>query len=357
MVNMNYSLKIRWSGFLIVLALASAVWPGLCKGQVMKEEKNIQAASQQSCEFPKDDAALKKMLSPEQYRIVRENGTERPFQNAYWDNHEAGIYVDVVSGEPLFSSIDKFDSGTGWPSFSRPIDAGSLKSQADRSHGMERNEVRSSRADSHLGHVFDDGPGPDGQRFCINSGALRFVPVAEMEKQGYGQLLGLFGQALKKPAKETATLAAGCFWGAEETLRKLPGVIRTTVGYTGGKTENPTEDDIYYHETGHAEVVEIEFDPAQISYERLLEVFWEMHDPTTLNRQGPDWGTQYRSAVFFHSPEQEKAARASKQRLEASGRYKKPIVTEIVPAATFYPAEDYHQRYLEKRGGGSCHVK
>ncbi len=148
---------------------------------------------------------------------------------------------------------------------------------------------------------------------------------------------------------EKATFAAGCFWGPEVKFREVPGVIDVCVGYVGGKLENPTYEDVCYRDTGHAEAVEIEFDANQISYEELLEVFWSCHNPTTLNRQGPDIGTQYRSAVFFHSPEQEKAALESKAKLEVSGRYRTPIVTEIVPAATFYRAEDYHQRYLEKR--------
>ena len=138
------------------------------------------------------DADLQKRLTPEQYRVTQHDGTERPFQNAYWDNHEAGLYVDVVSGEPLFSSLDKFDSGTGWPSFTRPIDASSVVEKSDRSHFMTRVEVRSKAADSHLGHVFQDGPLPTGLRYCMNSASLRFVPVSKLEKEGYGRYLALF---------------------------------------------------------------------------------------------------------------------------------------------------------------------
>jgi peptide-methionine (S)-S-oxide reductase len=154
-----------------------------------------------------------------------------------------------------------------------------------------------------------------------------------------------------------ATFAAGCFWGVEATFRALPGVTSTRVGYTGGNLANPTYKDVCTDRTGHAEAVEVEFDQTKISYEKLLEVFWENHDPTQLNRQGPDWGTQYRSAIFYHSPEQESAAQASKQELEKAHRYSKPIVTQIVPATTFYQAEDYHQQYLEKRGLATCHIK
>jgi peptide-methionine (S)-S-oxide reductase len=156
---------------------------------------------------------------------------------------------------------------------------------------------------------------------------------------------------------QKATFAAGCFWGVEATFRALPGVIFTRVGYTGGKTEDPTYKEVCTDRTGHAEAVEVTYDPAKISYNELLKVFWENHDPTQLNRQGPDWGTQYRSAIFYHSPEQQAAAQASKESLEKARRYSKAIVTQIVPAATFFQAEDYHQQYLEKKGLATCHIK
>lgn len=156
--------------------------------------------------------------------------------------------------------------------------------------------------------------------------------------------------------RERATFAAGCFWGVEAVFRKVPGVTDTTVGYTGGRHENPTYEDVCSGLTGHAEAVEVVYDPAQTSYEQLLERFWTCHDPTQLNRQGPDIGSQYRSAIFFHNAEQEQAAGASKQRLEQSERLSRPVVTEITPAGTFYKAEDYHQQYFEKTGQASCHV-
>lgn len=155
---------------------------------------------------------------------------------------------------------------------------------------------------------------------------------------------------------EKATFGAGCFWGVEATFRAVPGVTNATSGYAGGKTENPSYEDVCSHATGHAEVVQVEFDPAVVSYDRLLEVFWANHNPTTLNRQGPDVGDQYRSVIFYHSPEQQRAAEESKARLDAEGRFKRPIVTFIQPAPTFYPAEDYHQRYLEKRGLSHCAI-
>jgi len=157
---------------------------------------------------------------------------------------------------------------------------------------------------------------------------------------------------------QRATFAAGCFWGVESAFRQLPGVLATAVGYTGGHTENPTYREVCSGRTGHAEAVTVDFDPATISYEQLLKVFWDLHDPTQLDRQGPDYGSQYRSAIFTHGSEQEKAARESKERLSKSGRFRKPVVTEIIAAPDFYMAEDYHQQYFEKRGVAPvCHVR
>jgi peptide-methionine (S)-S-oxide reductase len=157
-------------------------------------------------------------------------------------------------------------------------------------------------------------------------------------------------------ATEKATFGAGCFWGVEETFRQIPGVVDAAVGYEGGMLKNPSYRDVCTDRTGHAEVVEVDYDPERVSYDELLNVFWNNHNPTTLNRQGPDIGTQYRSVVFYHTPEQQATAVASKERLEHEGRFKRPIVTQIVPASTFYRAEEYHQRYLEKHGLSHCHI-
>jgi peptide-methionine (S)-S-oxide reductase len=156
--------------------------------------------------------------------------------------------------------------------------------------------------------------------------------------------------------QEIATFGAGCFWGIEAAFRRVPGVLDAAVGYSGGRTENPSYQDVCTDTTGHAEVVQVTFDPEKLSYDQLLDVFWTIHDPTQVNRQGPDYGKQYRTAIFFHSPEQEAAAKKSKQALEASGKLRRPIATEITPAAPFWRAEEYHQRYLEKRGAASCHI-
>lgn len=315
------------------------------------------------CGLPQNEDELKKLLTPEQYEVMRRNGTEAPFRNQYWNNHKQGLYVDRITGEALFSSADKFDSGTGWPSFTRPVDPAAILEKNDGSHGISRIEARAKKSDSHLGHIFDDGPQPSGLRYCINSASLRFIPVEDLEKEGYKQYLPLFTPGTKRSGMtsqetvQTATFAAGCFWGVEYAFRKIPGVLKTTVGYTGGRTKNPTYEQVCSHTSGHAEAVQVEFDPSKVSYEKLLEAFWAIHDPTTVDRQGPDIGSNYRSAIFYNSPEQEKEAKALKEKLGKSGKFKRPIVTEIAPAAEFYKAEDYHQQYFEKNGmKPQCHL-
>ena len=301
------------------------------------------------------EAELRKKLTPIQYEVTQNDGTEPPFRNEYHNNHEAGIYVDIVSGEPLFSSLDKFDSGTGWPSFSRPLVAENVVTKTDRKFFMVRTEARSKNADSHLGHVFEDGPQPTGLRYCMNSASMRFIPVAKLAASGYAEFEKLFSgeKTAARPANaQKATIAGGCFWGMEDLIRKLPGVLDTNVGYTGGSVKNAT----YQNHEGHAEAIEIEFDPSKISYDQILEFFFKMHDPTTLNRQGNDVGTSYRSAIFFHNDEQRKAAERVKAKVDKSGAWKRPVVTEIVAAKEFWTAEDYHQDYLRKNPGGyTCH--
>lgn len=300
--------------------------------------------------YAKTDEAVA-ALTPEQFRVTQQNGTERPGTGLLLKNKQAGIYVDIVSGEPLFASADKYESGCGWPSFTKPIDAASVKATRDWSMLIPRTEVRSAQGDSHLGHVFKDGPRDrGGLRYCINSAALRFVARADMAAQGYGAYLD---QIEEPPAiTQRAVLAGGCFWGMQDLIRKLPGVVSTRVGYSGGEVPNAT----YRHHGNHAEAIEIVFDPARTDVRALLEFFFQIHDPTTVNRQGNDRGASYRSAIFYTDDVQKAVAEETIADVEASGLWPGKVVTELSPAGDFWEAEPEHRDYLERRPSGyTCH--
>lgn len=294
-------------------------------------------------------------LTKIQYEVTQKEGTERPFENKYWNNKQDGIYVDVVSGEALFSSLDKYDSGTGWPSFTKPIKDRAVKTKKDFKLLLPRKEVRSSIGESHLGHVFDDGPGPTGERYCINSASMKFIPLERMKKEGYGHFLFQFAA---KKGWEVATVAGGCFWGVEELLRNLKGVLETQVGYTGGNVDDATYDIVKVGVSGHAESVKVLFDPKIISYEQVLLYFFKIHDPTTINQQGNDVGSQYRSQIFYYDQVQKISAQKIIDRVEKSKKWKKSIVTKLSPMDKFWAAEDYHQKYLQKNPNGyTCHFE
>jgi peptide methionine sulfoxide reductase msrA/msrB len=272
-------------------------------------------------------------LSPEEERVIVQGGTESPFMGEYCDTFEQGTYTCRRCGAPLYESDSKFNANCGWPAFDAEI-PGAVERRTDEDG--YRTEIVCASCGAHLGHVFEgEGYTPTDTRHCVNSISLRFLPV--------------------EPPSERAIFAGGCFWGVEQQLGALEGVLETTVGYTGGQTESPTYEEVCTGTTGHAEAVEVVFDPSVTSFEEIARFFFEIHDPTTLDRQGVDTGTQYRSAVYYTTEEQRETVERLISELTENGY---DVVTELEAAPEFWPAEEYHQDYYASNGGGSsCHFR
>jgi peptide methionine sulfoxide reductase msrA/msrB len=273
-------------------------------------------------------------LTEAERSIIIDKGTERPFTGKYWNNFERGVYICRQCGAPLYLSETKFESHCGWPSFDDEI-AGAVRKSIDADG--RRVEITCANCGGHLGHVFTgEGYTPRDTRHCVNSASIVLVPEAKWKLQ-------------------RAIFAGGCFWGVDHYFRQLPGVLAVRSGYTGGSVENPTYEQVCTGKTGHAEAVEVVFDPQKTSYEELARAFFEIHDPTTPNRQGPDVGTQYRSAVFVVDDQQRQTVQRLIEQLRANGY---DVSTEVAPAGVFWPAEDYHQDYLTRHPGRyDCHVR
>ncbi|MBT4881614.1 MAG: bifunctional methionine sulfoxide reductase B/A protein [Flavobacteriales bacterium] len=272
-------------------------------------------------------------LTPEEKHIIKNKGTEAPFTGEYNEHFEAGIFICRACENPLYESNTKFNSGCGWPSFDDEIE-GAITRYEDLSGGRIRTEICCAKCDGHLGHVFEgEQITVKDTRHCVNSLSIRFKPYAQLQK---------------------ATFGAGCFWSVEKLFKEIKGVYLASVGYMGGDTDKPTYKEVCSGTSNHAEVVDIYFNAEEVSYNTLLDLFWRNHNPTTLNRQGPDNGTQYRSVIFYHNEQQKMETEQSKKQQQQ--HFNNKIVTQIVPASTFYRAEEYHQNYLNKNNLGSCGI-
>lgn len=297
-------------------------------------------------------------LSPREADVLLRKATEAPYSGPYVNNRQEGVYVCRQCGAPLYTSSDKFDSGCGWPAFDAEI-PGAVRRTPDADG--RRTEIVCSECGGHLGHVFEgEGFTPTNTRHCVNSLSMKFYPQGSPEAEGARARShadkAQTGRIVSGPQNlctGVAIVAGGCFWGVEDGIRKLEGVCDVVSGYTGGRVANPTYEQVCSGNTGHAEAVHIRFDPAKIGYEQILRRFFEIHDPTQVNRQGPDFGEQYRSAVFYVDAEQKAVAEKLAAELKNLGY---AVVTQIVPAGPFYEAEAYHQRFAERTGRGGCHL-
>jgi len=285
------------------------------------------------------DDEWKARLTPDQYAILRQNGTEPAFSGSLLYEKKSGIYHCAGCGQALFSSTSKFDAHCGWPSFDKELSQAGIQKKIDYSHGMVRTEIRCGQCDGHLGHLFDDGPTETGKRYCVNALSMSFEADQTVEKKS---------PVIASPKTDTIVLGGGCFWCVEAVYEELNGVLDVQSGYAGGHTVDPTYEEVCDGQTGHAEVIQIIFNPTKCSLLDVLEVFFLVHDPTTLNRQGADVGEQYRSVICYKNPTQRQTAQSVIQQLNQEHVYDKPVVTQLIPLTTFYPAELDHQNYYKR---------
>lgn len=349
MPSYNKQIRRAWVCLLLLGALFSAVPAYAAQGVAMSEKK----------QFPMPP------LTEREADIIVRKGTEAPYSGELLNSKGAGTYICRQCGVPLYRSTAKFESNCGWPAFDDAV-PGAVRRVPDADG--RRVEIVCNTCNGHLGHVFEgEGFTAKNTRHCVNSISMSFAPAgSEAEKaalalaasaKASGKPFGMAGepavQPAAKPAEALAIVAGGCFWGIEDAFRKMPGVIDAVSGYTGGQMIDPTYEAVSRGTTGHAEAVRVRFDPTKISYEQILRRFFEVHDPTQVNQQGPDVGTQYRSAVYYLDTEQMIMAQTLMLRLRELGY---EVATQLEPATTFYEAEAYHQRFTERTGRGACHL-
>lgn len=274
----------------------------------------------------KSEEEWKEILTPEQFKVARLKGTERAGTGEFCERHEPGLYGCICCGTPLFDSREKFESGSGWPSFTQPVKVNAIKYEKDTSYGMVRVEVMCNACDAHQGHVFPDGPAPSGLRYCINSASMQLLSTEISEA--------------------TAVIGGGCFWCTEAVFQRIKGVKQVASGYAGGNIANPTYREVVSGRTNHAEVIEITYDPKELNYQDLLRIFFSTHDPTTLNRQGYDTGTQYRSIIITKNDEEKTMAAEVIEEMQAY--FDDPIVTEVQVNQPFFKAEEDHQNFYNE---------
>ena len=325
--------KIITATAMLVLGLTVAIAPSCNKDQPSTGDKDFMKGEKGTTGEMMVTPGQMPPLNAEEKHIIVNKGTERPFTGKYLNTFDKGVYVCRRCGSPLYTSKSKFKADCGWPAFDQEI-PGAVKKTIDADG--QRTEITCAHCGAHLGHVFfGEGYTDTNTRHCVNSTSLVFRPA-------------------KMPDKlQRAIFAGGCFWGVEHLLQKMPGIKKITVGYTGGTTKNPTYEEVCSGNTGHVEAVEVVFDPKKVTYEQLARRFFEIHDPTQVDRQGPDIGTQYRSEIFYFDEAQKKTCEKLIKLLKNNGY---DVVTKLRPASTFYPAEKYHQNYLDKNPGGyMCH--
>lgn len=334
------------AGFLAALSAVGVV----AGGDGTKASKAGEGEKATDSALPQTESEWKAKLDPMSYHVLREAGTERPYTGVYWDATDEGTYRCKGCGTDLFDSDTKYDAGCGWPSFTQPIEDGRVIEVEDRSRGMIRTEIICAKCKGHLGHVFPDGPGERGTRYCMNSAALNFESEGDAKEESAAPMVehGVGNAPAVPDGYASAVFGGGCFWCMVAPFQNLDGVTEVLSGFTGGHVENPSYRQVARGGSGHTEVVRVVYDPAKVDYKDLVEAYWRAIDPTDAEGQFADRGEAYYPAIYVQNDEERQIAEASKQALQESGRFDAPIVVPIKNTEAFWVAEDEHQDFHRK---------